>query len=154
MCDVKNPCVEDVSAGSTSIRLDGLFPYTKYKITVRGYNSGGVGPKSTISVSTKQGLPEPPQDVKLVGYAKYIKLVWKEPARPNGVITAYNVTIHRDADPKWHFSDIVGRNVRKYVFGGLEPEKDYVVSIQAKTIYLGEKSVYVVATKTLQGMLH
>ena len=152
-CDIKNPCVEVIPGGSTtSRRLDGLKPFTKYRIAVQGYNSGGAGPESSITVSTKEGNPGLPRMVKLVVYAKYIKLVWEEPAKPNGVITGYEVTIHRDANPKFHFSDTLDSTARKYVFAGLVPQKNYTVSVRAKTNDFGEKFADIVTTKALQGM--
>ena len=60
-----------------------------------GYNSGGAGPNSLIQVSTKKGIPGIPAAVVVFPYEKSIELMWKEPKRPNDVITGYMVGIQR-----------------------------------------------------------
>jgi hypothetical protein len=82
-------------------------------------------------------------------YAKFIKLEWTEPSRPNGLITGYNVSIDKDAQPRYAVVDGAARN---YVFAGLMPEKDYVMYIQAKTkAGFGVRRRVTDTTKSLQG---
>ena len=149
-CDQKNPCEKDITnSADTKYELDGLLAYTRYSFSLRGYNSGGLGPKSTTSAKTAQDKPGIPYNIRATPYGKYIKLEWEEPRQPNGIITGYKVSIDQDANPR---SKELGASARKYVFGGLKPTKKYYLYIQAKTnnVY-GEKDTVPVTTLALQG---
>jgi hypothetical protein len=150
-CDEKKPCEVDIPGeGANTVRLDGLKAFTKYRISLRGYNSGGQGPASTTSVSTLQGVPGSPEIIKTTPFAKYIKIKWREPTKPNGVITGYNVSIDKDAKPRFQ---VVPSSAREYVFGGLVPNTQYRVNIQAKTKSgFGGNTGAPVTTKSLQCM--
>ena len=148
-CDEKNPCQVDISGGKNNVQLDGLKPYTRYRVAIHGYNSGGPGPESSIAVSTDHGKPGRMDNVTSTPYAKFIKLEWTEPSRPNGLITGYNVSIDKDAQPRYAVLDGAARN---YVFAGLMPNKNYVMYIQAKTkAGFGVRRRVTDTTKSLQG---
>ncbi|XP_028417506.1 fibronectin type III domain-containing protein-like [Dendronephthya gigantea] len=144
-CDRKSPCVRNVIGGNTKItRLDGLLPYTNYRISIYGYNSGGRGPEASTSYKTDPDLPGIPE-VEVEAFARFVEVFWKKPKQPNGEITGYEVEIDKDADPK---VVTLGPTSMEHTFGGLEPNKSYVVSVRAKTAAgFGLKKRYHVQTK-------
>lgn len=131
-CDKKKPCKIDIPGSRTNEkRLDGLLSYKTYTMTLSGYNSGGMGPSTTLKVDTTEGRPGAPEAVVATPYAKYIKLEWREPSALNGVITGYNVSIAVGSTILKKKE--LGGGATKHVFGGLEPNKNYILSAQAKT---------------------
>ncbi|XP_028417508.1 fibronectin type III domain-containing protein-like, partial [Dendronephthya gigantea] len=144
-CDRKSSCVRNVIGGETkSTRLDGLLAYTNYRISIYGYNSGGSGPEASTSYKTDPDLPGIPE-VTVKSFAKFITVFWNEPKQPNGEITGYEVEIGKDAEPK---VVTLGPTSKEHTFGGLEPNKSYVVSVRAKTAAgFGLRKRYHVQTK-------
>ena len=129
--------------------MEGLLPYTRYQFALSGYNSGGVGPHSSIDVVTAQAKPGIPDDVETDPFAKFIRLKWKEPKIPNGVIIKYHLFINKDAKPR---NVTVDGNTRMYYFGGLVPQTGYILSIQAETTAgIGNKKTVTETTTSPQG---
>ena len=129
--------------------MEGLLPYTRYQFALSGYNSGGVGPDSSTDVVTAQGKPGIPDDVETDPFAKFIRLKWKEPKMPNGVIIKYHLFINKDAKPR---NVTVDGNTRMYYFGGLVPQTGYILSIQAETkASIGNRKTVTETTISPQG---
>ena len=95
---------------------------------LQAYNRAGLGPKSELlTLTTKEGKPGPPQLLKIIRYGRYLRVAWKPPSEPNGIITDYLLRIVNGTN------DTVDADTRMYWFEGLEPETDYAIYINAKT---------------------
>ena len=98
---------------------------------------------------TAQGKPGIPDDVETDPFAQFIRLKWKEPKLPNGVIIKYHLFINKDAKPR---NVTVDGNTRMYYFGGLVPQTGYILSIQAETkASIGNRKTVTETTISPQG---
>ena len=104
------------------------MPFKEYTIFLQAYNRAGLGPKSEpLTLTTKEGKPGPPQFHKVTRYGRYLRVAWKPPSEPNGIIRDYLLRMVNGT------TDTVDADTRMYWFEGLEPETDYVIHINAKT---------------------
>ncbi|KFP41933.1 Phosphatidylinositol phosphatase PTPRQ, partial [Chlamydotis macqueenii] len=72
-----------------------LLPFTTYDVYVGAETSAGVGPKTNLTVFTPADVPGAVSDLHLAEVeATYIKIVWRKPQQPNGIITQYRVRVH------------------------------------------------------------
>ena len=95
---------------------------------LQAYNLVGLGPKSHyLTLTTKEGKPGAPEDVKITAYGRYFNMSWKPPKEPNGVIIGYVLGIINGTNVT------VSGSTRVYLFKDLKPSKEYVVYINAKT---------------------
>ncbi|XP_013931748.1 PREDICTED: phosphatidylinositol phosphatase PTPRQ [Thamnophis sirtalis] len=77
--------------------FNNLIPFTLYDVFVAAETSAGVGPKSNITVFTPAGVPGPVFDLHVVEEAaSFIRIAWKKPQQPNGVITQYRVKVFHE----------------------------------------------------------
>ncbi|NXN12266.1 PTPRQ phosphatase, partial [Indicator maculatus] len=71
-----------------------LVPFTTYDVYVSAETSAGVGPKTNLTVFTPADVPGPVSDLHLAEVeATHIKIVWRQPQQPNGIITQYRVKV-------------------------------------------------------------
>ncbi|XP_068714967.1 neuroglian-like isoform X2 [Montipora foliosa] len=123
-----------VQGGETrKATLLGLKPYTNYRVVVKAFNTGGEGPASApVLVTTSEGEPGPPSDLKTYAFGEYILVTWKQPKVPNGIITNYQVKCQ-----EYNGSVVKVANVTPSVFkellGDLAFEKSYELEVTAKT---------------------
>ena len=78
---------------SFTILLTNLFSFTNYKIEIAGCTRAGCGVfSSPVSLKTAENLASQPVSLYF-GYVNLtsVRLEWQEPARPNGLISAYRV---------------------------------------------------------------
>lgn len=95
---------------------------------LQAYNLAGTGPSSNrLTLTTKEGRPGSPEHVKGTPYGRYLKLTWKPPREPNGVITGYVAGVTNGSNIT------LDGSARVYIFEDLKPSKDYEVYITAKT---------------------
>lgn len=140
----------EYDASLTSKRVDGLLPDTEYRISLRGYNSGGFGRLSApILVRTMEDVPEAVATLTLTPYAKFVKVEWTEPNQPNGIITKYRISI----DKQLNFKPIIlNANTKKYIFDRLSPKTEFIVTVQPSTSKgYGKKRADSVETLSPQG---
>ncbi|XP_025111746.1 uncharacterized protein LOC112574734 [Pomacea canaliculata] len=82
-----------------SVQVENLVPWTWYEVQVASFTrqvSPGLGPFSAIvEIKTLQGVPGPVQNVSFRAGITEIYLVWKTPAKLNGVLTGYRLDYHR-----------------------------------------------------------
>jgi hypothetical protein len=96
-----------------------VLPFTNYTVTVTASTSAGQGDNVTDTVTAPEAAPEMVEnlDAAFVSDGSVfnsmnnmwtidIDITWEEPVNPNGVITAYNVTVYKTDD----LSDIVYSN--------------------------------------------
>ncbi|KAG8137923.1 hypothetical protein E2320_003863, partial [Naja naja] len=84
----------DNSTKDLKFTFNNLIPFTLYDVFVATETSAGQGPKSNITVFTPAGVPGPVFDLHVVEEAaSFIRIAWKKPQQPNGVITQYRVKV-------------------------------------------------------------
>ncbi|KAM6302420.1 phosphatidylinositol phosphatase PTPRQ [Podargus strigoides] len=98
-----------------------LVPFTTYDVYVSAETSAGVGPKTNLTVFTPADVPGAVSDLHLAEVeATYIKIVWRKPRQPNGIITQYRVKVHlQETEVTLENTVLEGEN--KYLIHSLEP---------------------------------
>ncbi|NXH29211.1 PTPRQ phosphatase, partial [Myiagra hebetior] len=85
----------DNSTKDQKFVFSNLVPFTTYDVYVSAETSAGVGPKTNLTVFTPADVPGAVSDLQLAEVeATYIKIVWRKPQQPNGIITQYRVKVH------------------------------------------------------------
>ncbi|NWX15592.1 PTPRQ phosphatase, partial [Aegotheles bennettii] len=97
-----------------------LVPFTTYDVYVSAETSAGVGPKTNLTVFTPADVPGAVSDLHLAEVeATYIKIVWRKPRQPNGIITQYRVKVHvQETEIILENTILNGKN--KYLIDSLE----------------------------------
>ncbi|XP_048585709.1 usherin isoform X2 [Nematostella vectensis] len=108
-----------------NVTITNLTPYTTYRVQVAAYTQGGSAEGPGLSVTTLQAAPEevPTPTVKAAPFA--FILTWTPPAKPNGVITLYNLTL----DGRLMYSGLT----RAFNISGLEVYNEYTLQLLACT---------------------
>ncbi|XP_063998932.1 phosphatidylinositol phosphatase PTPRQ [Pogoniulus pusillus] len=71
-----------------------LMPFTGYQVYVSAETSAGVGPKTNLTVFTPPDVPGAVSDLHLAEVEDTrIKIAWRKPQQPNGIITQYRVKV-------------------------------------------------------------
>ncbi|XP_078139181.1 phosphatidylinositol phosphatase PTPRQ [Centroberyx gerrardi] len=71
-----------------------LNPYTKYTVAVRAKSAGEVGPEVQTDVVTPAEAPSAVQELRAIAEDSVsIRVSWKSPAQPNGMITQYRLQV-------------------------------------------------------------
>ncbi|XP_038307825.1 phosphatidylinositol phosphatase PTPRQ isoform X2 [Canis lupus familiaris] len=84
----------DNSTKDLKFAFTNLTPFTVYDVYVAAETSAGIGPKSNISVFTPPEVPGPIFDLQLAEVeATQIRITWKKPQQPNGIINQYRVKV-------------------------------------------------------------
>nr|XP_014343878.1 PREDICTED: phosphatidylinositol phosphatase PTPRQ [Latimeria chalumnae] len=84
----------DNSTGDLKIMLTNIRPFTSYEVYVSAETAAGAGPKSNITVTTPTDVPGAVLNLKVTELdASSIKVDWKRPKYPNGIITQYKLKV-------------------------------------------------------------
>ncbi|XP_075284511.1 phosphatidylinositol phosphatase PTPRQ [Opisthocomus hoazin] len=98
-----------------------LLPFTTYDVYVSAETSAGVGPKTNLTVFTPADVPGAVSDLHLAEVeATYIKIVWRKPQQPNGIITRYRVKV-RVQETEVTLENTILEGKKKYLMDSLEP---------------------------------
>ncbi|XP_054255688.1 phosphatidylinositol phosphatase PTPRQ [Indicator indicator] len=107
-----------------------LVPFTTYDVYVSAETSAGVGPKSNLTVFTPSDAPSsPPESLsvkQLLGVT--VKLSWKPPLEPNGIILYYTVYIWNEMSQR--SVNVTGTSLQ---LTDLEYNSDYSAYLTAST---------------------
>uniref|UniRef100_A0A663MMZ5 Phosphatidylinositol phosphatase PTPRQ n=1 Tax=Athene cunicularia TaxID=194338 RepID=A0A663MMZ5_ATHCN len=125
-----------------------LVPFTTYDVYISAETSAGVGPKTNLKVFTPADVPGAVSNLHLAEVeATYIKIVWRKPGQPNGIITQYRVKVHlQETEVILENTVLEGKNK---VFRDLVPFTDYTISVSAFTV-VGEGPPSVLTVRTLE----
>ncbi|XP_054029762.1 phosphatidylinositol phosphatase PTPRQ [Dryobates pubescens] len=98
-----------------------LVPFTTYDVYVSAETSAGVGPKTNLTVFTPADVPGAVSDLHLAEVeATQIKIIWRKPQQPNGIITQYRVKVLvQQTEETLENTILQGKN--KYLIDSLEP---------------------------------
>uniref|UniRef100_A0AC11DGR4 Protein tyrosine phosphatase receptor type Q n=1 Tax=Ovis aries TaxID=9940 RepID=A0AC11DGR4_SHEEP len=84
----------DNSTKDLKFAFTNLTPFTVYDVYVAAETSAGIGPKSNISVFTPPEVPGAVFDLQVAEVeATEIRITWKKPRQPNGIINQYRVRV-------------------------------------------------------------
>uniref|UniRef100_A0ABI7X9C1 Protein tyrosine phosphatase receptor type Q n=1 Tax=Felis catus TaxID=9685 RepID=A0ABI7X9C1_FELCA len=84
----------DNSTKDLKFAFTNLTPFTIYDVYVAAETSAGIGPKSNISVFTPPEVPGAIFDLQVAEVeATQIRITWKRPRQPNGIINQYRVKV-------------------------------------------------------------
>ncbi|XP_055973610.1 phosphatidylinositol phosphatase PTPRQ [Sorex fumeus] len=84
----------DNSTKDLKFTFTNLIPYTMYDVYIAAETSAGIGPKSNISIFTPPEVPGAIFDLQLAEVeATQIRITWKKPQQPNGIINQYRVKV-------------------------------------------------------------
>ncbi|XP_064365629.1 phosphatidylinositol phosphatase PTPRQ isoform X1 [Dromaius novaehollandiae] len=98
-----------------------LVPFTTYDVYVGAETSAGVGPKTNLTVFTPADVPGAVSDLHLAEVeATYIKIVWRKPQQPNGIITQYRVKVYVQ-ETEVTLENTILKGKMKYAIDSLEP---------------------------------
>ncbi|XP_041652025.1 phosphatidylinositol phosphatase PTPRQ [Cheilinus undulatus] len=82
------------STGDMRFSFTDLTPYTMYTVAVRAKAAGEVGPAAQEDVVTLAEPPSAVQDLMAIAEDSVsIRVSWKSPAQPNGLITQYRLLV-------------------------------------------------------------
>ena len=99
--------------------------------------------------------PSPPTILRAFNTSSTsLKVEWNRPEIPNGIIRGYLITYYKTAsidNPLAVMTQDVAGNETSYKLTGLEIYTTYSISIQGRTILLGEASTTVNATTEEDG---
>ncbi|XP_066579876.1 phosphatidylinositol phosphatase PTPRQ isoform X2 [Amia ocellicauda] len=150
----------------------GLTPYTTYTVSVRAKSAGALGPNANSTVLTPAEAPSAVIELKAtVLDSTSVKLSWKSPHHPNGIITQYKIVVSTkteivqtitlrgkvkdlnettlDGDDKAINIEVpdISADQLSYVVKNLIPFTEYTFSVSASTA-VGEGPAAGVAEKT------
>ncbi|XP_045375380.2 phosphatidylinositol phosphatase PTPRQ isoform X4 [Camelus bactrianus] len=84
----------DNSTKDLKFAFSNLIPFTMYDVYVAAETSAGIGPKSNISVFTPPEVPGVVFGLQVAEVeATQIRITWKKPRQPNGIINQYRVKV-------------------------------------------------------------
>ncbi|XP_055442909.1 phosphatidylinositol phosphatase PTPRQ isoform X2 [Bubalus kerabau] len=84
----------DNSTKDLKFAFTNLTPFTVYDAYVAAETSAGIGPKSNISVFTPPEVPGAVFNLQVAEVeATEIRITWKKPRQPNGIINQYRVRV-------------------------------------------------------------
>ncbi|XP_037087916.1 tyrosine-protein phosphatase 99A-like [Pollicipes pollicipes] len=113
--------------------ISGLRPYTQYIISIQVENPAGLGPSSTVVVTTDEGVPEAPRQVSVVNVTDTtVTISWLAPNRPNGLIEGYRIyfTTGNFTNATWLKLPV---DDMQYTLKNLEPFSNYSIAVKAFT---------------------
>ncbi|XP_042228900.1 sortilin-related receptor-like isoform X2 [Homarus americanus] len=126
-----------------SCEITNLEPYTFYvlKVYIREQNGTNILPPMNSTVfQTQQGIPSPPEDVKVEQDGDSFIVRWSPPHKPNGVIKEYRVYLSSPIPVRSHIPDGV-------YFVKLSPhwtnKTDSIWVTVSNDLYMSEESEHV-----------
>ncbi|KAG0423774.1 hypothetical protein HPB47_000466 [Ixodes persulcatus] len=155
----------------TQYTIRNLETFTQYLVSLQVFNPAGRGPAVVVPVMTDEGVPSSPVNLTAVRVTDTtVRLKWREPVRPNGVLQGYHVYFQpsrngssqqqRKTVPlgrKCVSGHLTARDASHRSFGGLplsvaEPFSFYDIWVKAFTQqHLGESSNLLKVQTDVQG---
>ncbi|XP_065833927.1 cell adhesion molecule Dscam2-like isoform X2 [Oscarella lobularis] len=139
-----------VGRDKTSDVISGLRSFIKYALHVRAVNEWEDGtqllapPTNTMSITTLEDAPCEPQNVTgetIVSSTSTLRVVWKQPIHPNGLIRKYTIYYRKKIpESSQKLNVTVNGDRTAVIIGNLTLYTTYVIQIQAHTIEPGPLS--------------
>ncbi|KRY55869.1 Protein sidekick -like protein, partial [Trichinella britovi] len=147
--DIGHEVVNDESR--LAVTLDGLRPYTDYRIKVAGITMVGIGVYSEpdLVIRTAEDVSEPPSEMFFPYVTtNEVRLTWKPPYRPNGIVQRYEVSYWQNMTGEHDgVKTMLASDLRMFVATGLFPMTLYTFSVAAvNSMGLGQRALATVYT--------
>ncbi|KRZ30000.1 Protein sidekick -like protein [Trichinella pseudospiralis] len=147
--DIGHEVVNDESR--LAVTLDGLRPYTDYRIKVAGITMVGIGVYSEpdLVIRTAEDVSEPPSEMFFPYVTtNEVRLTWKPPYRPNGIVQRYEVSYWQNMTGEHDgVKTMLASDLRMFVATGLFPMTLYTFSVAAmNSMGLGQRALASVYT--------
>ncbi|XP_043206047.1 protein sidekick-like, partial [Amphibalanus amphitrite] len=128
---------KDIDGNQTrQTTLTQLRKFTRYSVQVLGRTREGDGALSLppATVQTHDDVPGAPSNVSFpdVSYT-FARVIWDEPAEPNGLLLGYKVTYHPADSTDINITHELPPESRTYTAAGLQPERSYQFSVSARS---------------------
>ncbi|XP_053378401.1 tyrosine-protein phosphatase 99A-like isoform X2 [Mercenaria mercenaria] len=124
--------IEDANKQETLI--ENLKPFTDYSVSVKFFNDVGQGPPATVSIRTREGVPEKPR-ITHCSEMKSTSFVvnWEAPVIENGILKNYqlqwiNNNTFKTRIITGHLTQPMSAHIT-----GLEPYTEYQLRVRAET---------------------
>ncbi|KAK8771955.1 hypothetical protein V5799_024803 [Amblyomma americanum] len=130
---------------SEQYTIRNLETFTQYLVSLQVFNPAGRGPAVVVPVMTDEGVPSPPVNVTAVGVTdNTVRLKWREPEKPNGVLQGYHVYFQpsRNGSTQQQRRTVTHpQPIQEYSLTNLRPFSHYDIWVKAFTQkHLGESS--------------
>ncbi|XP_064154981.1 neural cell adhesion molecule L1.2 isoform X2 [Anguilla rostrata] len=130
--------VVQTRANQENAVLEGLQPFSHYKVTVTVFNSVGEGPHSDpLPFRTLEGVPSEPTSLRLDSPSETeMTLHWTPPAKVNGILIGYLLEYHEigeGRDKQLHEERIENLTASHISVGNLDPHSHYLFSLRGLT---------------------
>ncbi|XP_012938236.1 tyrosine-protein phosphatase 99A [Aplysia californica] len=124
--------IEDPNKVNTT--LEGLHPFTMYRVFIKAYNSAGPGPEEAQMVQTKEGVPSKPRITHISNrQSNSFYVNWEPPVRLNGQLIRYELTwMHNNTTMPRSITGHLIKHMTAFV-QGLKPYTLYHVKVAAVT---------------------
>ncbi|KAJ8265457.1 hypothetical protein COCON_G00145560 [Conger conger] len=116
--------------------LEGLQPFSPYRVTVAVFNSKGEGPHSDpLAFYTLEGVPSKPTSLRLDSPSeREMTLHWTPPAQVNGILTGYQLQYHEIGEGRDNHHVVkIDPTASHFSVGDLDPHSHYVFSLRGST---------------------
>uniref|UniRef100_M3ZNU9 Protein tyrosine phosphatase receptor type Q n=1 Tax=Xiphophorus maculatus TaxID=8083 RepID=M3ZNU9_XIPMA len=141
----------DNSTWDMHFLFTGLTPYTMYRVAVRAKAAGEVGPAAQKVIVTP-AEPSAVQNLEAVAEDSVsIRVSWRSPAQPNGLITQYRLQVLADDTLLQDITDVLSEEL-SYLVSDLNPFTEYVFRVTASTT-AGEGPAADITEKTPSSVL-
>ncbi|XP_065833912.1 cell adhesion molecule DSCAM-like isoform X2 [Oscarella lobularis] len=156
---VSSPPYQQFIRNNTSVFLLELESYVRFILHVRSVNEWEDGtqlegpPSGNQTVTTFEDAPTAPRNVRgvaIAGSTSTMRVVWREPDPPNGIIRKYTVYYQNKIGGVTLSKDVTGDKLSA-VLDSLALYATYIIQVQAQTIKPGQLSHPVEGT-TSQGL--
>lgn len=116
---------------ATEIQINGLKPFTLYRVTIQVFSKGGISDLSEPEFErTKSGAPSAPWGLEILEInATAMHLMWKAPVEPNGIISHY--VVHYKNNSKKVFVNKDERSPSVILWKYLESYTNYSIVVRA-----------------------
>ncbi|XP_078540203.1 immunoglobulin superfamily DCC subclass member 4 [Lissotriton helveticus] len=126
------------TSSAEGILISGLKPYTKYEFAVQSNGLGVDGPFSSVveQVTLPDRPSSPPMELQVNPISSYaVRVVWRPPIEPNGVIVEYIILyVANTTQPDHMWTQLTKEgNISRTEIRGLESGTRYFFKMGAKT---------------------
>ncbi|XP_075525453.1 putative receptor-type tyrosine-protein phosphatase mosPTP-1 isoform X3 [Dermacentor variabilis] len=140
----------------TQYTIRNLDTFTQYLVSLQVFNPAGRGPAVVVPVMTDEGVPSPPVNVTAVGVTdNTVRLKWREPEKPNGVLQGYYVYFQpsRNGSAQQQRRTVSHpQPIQEYALTNLRPFSYYDIWVNAFTQkHIGESSNLLKIQTDVQG---
>lgn len=121
----------------TVATINNLVPFTLYQFKVKSFHNDSKESSqfsNNIECYTSEDVPDAPDDIQGLIIDTKLKLTWKQPTKPNGVIQNYSISYTLDFnDPTIQYNITVPGDKTTLTLTDLIMNKKYFIIIRAAT---------------------